>query len=714
MINDQIIGETGIVNNIDHNSQTLFFENSYNNPVIFVQPLSYNSTQAAIVRIEDVQSDRFTAFVQETSNLNGWHPKESFSYLVLEQGTWQLEDDTLLEVGTVKSDLLGNEGWENVSFTQNFADDPLVFSQVQTNNDSDFVLTRQRNTDTSGFQLTMQEEEARMDGHGQETLGWLAISEGNGEWSDNNYQAGTTGDNVTDDWHTIDFGNDFSQSPIFLASIASYNESDPSGLRSRNLNSNQADIKIHEDKSQDPETRHAKEVVNFFALDGNGVLKAKGEETEQSPYGGKPWEIKDGARIEAEHFDNGGQDISYSDVDSINDGDDYRITEGVDIRQTSDSGGGYFIRNIRDGEWLEYTTNITGGEYDIKIRVASNSPTAGDVLLKLGDRVLGRFDVKNTRGWQNWETLTLKNVDIPGGNNQILRLEAKGGYFNVNWLEFEKVAPSQELPTESQEIHPTETGNGPLWTVDFENHQAGQVYTRADMRADFSDISDSGTYSKNAEDGQRLKIVDSGADKKLRIQHNEGELLKGTTGRIGLSSPAKEYYLEFTHRFVGTDYDFTKGGKLFGLAGGAAYTGGKGEEVRQNGDGWSARITWRGNGTNSASVSPYVYHAGMTSQYGDDFDTNKNIFEVQPEQDYTYKIHVKMNTGTSSNGWLRIWIDGQLRFDKRDILYSKTESGKWVDYILPHNFHGGNTEIFKPNKTQYQTFDNISGGPTNF
>ena len=227
---DNVIGETGIVDNLTHNSQTILLDHNYNNPVIFAQPLSYNNHNDAIVRIEDIQGDRFTASIQETSNLNGYHPNESFSYLVLEKGTWQLEDDTLLEVGKVNTNLLSSDGWKNVNFTNDFADDPLIFSQVQTDNGNDLVHTRQRNTNNSGFQITMQEEEAlNNSGHGSETLGWLAIDAGNGKWSQNNYLAGQTGNSVTQDWHAIDFKNNFSQSPVLLASIGTYNGADPSG-----------------------------------------------------------------------------------------------------------------------------------------------------------------------------------------------------------------------------------------------------------------------------------------------------------------------------------------------------------------------------------------------------------------------------------------------------------------------------------------------------
>jgi len=270
--NERLIGETGIVSNFNHNSQTIFFEQNYDNPVIFTQPLSYNGSQTAIVRIEDIQTDNFTAFLQEPNNLDRVHKNESFSYLVLEQGTWQLDDGAVLEVNTVTTDLLGNQGWENISFAQNFNEDPLVFSQAQTKNGHDFIVTRQKNVSSQGFKLTMQEEEALMNsGHGSETLGWLAISAGGGDWSQNQYQAGTTDNSVDHNWHTIEFDHSL-ESPILLASLATYNGADTSGLRSTNLNNSQVQLKIEEETSKDLETYHAKEEVNFLAIDGTNSL----------------------------------------------------------------------------------------------------------------------------------------------------------------------------------------------------------------------------------------------------------------------------------------------------------------------------------------------------------------------------------------------------------------------------------------------------------
>ena len=161
--------------------------------------------------------------------------------------------------------------------------------------------------------------------------------------------------------------------------------------------------------------------------------------------GGNPWLLNDGAIVQAENYDEGGTGIAYNDVDNNNNGGAYRTTERVDIQATTDSGGGHNIGWTRNGEWLEYTVNVTAGTYDLSLRVASASAgPVGDVRVKLGNNTLGTFAVSNTGGWQNWQTVTLNNVALSGGNNQVMRLEMVGKEVNINWIGFAKSADGPE------------------------------------------------------------------------------------------------------------------------------------------------------------------------------------------------------------------------------------------------------------------------------
>ncbi|MDJ0601633.1 MAG: Calx-beta domain-containing protein, partial [Crocosphaera sp.] len=276
--NNAVIAEIGEVTNLNHESQTILLNHNFINPVIFAQPLSRNGTHPSTVRITDIQSDRFSVYLQEPALINGnshsgEHFIESFSFLVVEQGIWELSDGSILEVGNVTTDAITTSTWENIDFNSTFTNTPMVLTQVQTNNDATFVRTRQNNATNSGFEVALEEEEAfKSSGHDSETIAWLAISSGQGNWDGNEFIAGNTGDQVTHNWHTIDFGNTFINAPKFLGNLATFDGPDPSGLRYQNLTNGNVEIMIEEDTSNDSETNHTTEDINFFAIEGNGNL----------------------------------------------------------------------------------------------------------------------------------------------------------------------------------------------------------------------------------------------------------------------------------------------------------------------------------------------------------------------------------------------------------------------------------------------------------
>ncbi|WP_108869642.1 carbohydrate-binding protein [Aquimarina aquimarini] len=175
-----------------------------------------------------------------------------------------------------------------------------------------------------------------------------------------------------------------------------------------------------------------------FGSWGSGILDFKIEELTNQQTAYKEHSIP--GIIQVEEYDNGGEDIAYHDTDSANRGNQGRLTEGVDMQNTTDEGNGANVGWIRDGEWLEYTiANIEKGTYDITFRVASTATTAKSIEAKLGATNLGTVAVPNTNGWQSWRDVTITNVRITDITiNQVLRLNLNGGSFNFNWVKFEK------------------------------------------------------------------------------------------------------------------------------------------------------------------------------------------------------------------------------------------------------------------------------------
>jgi hypothetical protein len=157
--------------------------------------------------------------------------------------------------------------------------------------------------------------------------------------------------------------------------------------------------------------------------------------------GGEPRELTRSAttRIQAEHFDLGGQGVAYNDNAAANNGGALRTTDGVDIQSTSDAGGGHNIGWIVAGEWLEYTTVVRDpGLYTLRLRVASTQP-ANEIRVRLaGADLTGAWAFDGTGDHQAWTTIS-KDVNLVPGQ-QLLRVEALTSGFNLNWIELVPVA----------------------------------------------------------------------------------------------------------------------------------------------------------------------------------------------------------------------------------------------------------------------------------
>jgi hypothetical protein len=229
------------------------------------------------VRLEGVAGDALTLRLQEPGGENGLHGPETVNWMVVEAGTWRLADGTLLEAGTLRSDLLSSEGFEEVAFQAGFDARPVVLSQVQTDAGPDFVVTRQTGGDADGFRITMQEEEALNDGfHTTETLGWVAIEAGSGTGDGFEWAAGRAA-GVTDAAAQVDVAG--LSGPVHaIAGLSSFRGADPAWARGDGAGSGGFALSAEEDRSADAETTHIAETVDWFAFTAPGTIQGYAED----------------------------------------------------------------------------------------------------------------------------------------------------------------------------------------------------------------------------------------------------------------------------------------------------------------------------------------------------------------------------------------------------------------------------------------------------
>ena len=246
---------------VDENWRTVRLNNNFRNPVLVAKPLSYNGSDPAVVRIQNLDSNSFQVRVQEWSYLNDEHNDETVSYLVTERGTFTLGSGMRLEAGLISTDATGD--FESVRFSNSFRQTPVVFSSVLTYNGSAPVVTRNQNVTRSRFEVMMQEEEANEPKHAEERIGYIAIEPGTGNLSGRRFEVGratAAGEN----FRRIRFG--FGESVTII---------------------------VDEETSVDPEKSHAEETVGYFAVQGGpryfiaDMQTTNGGNTANLRYGGE-------------------------------------------------------------------------------------------------------------------------------------------------------------------------------------------------------------------------------------------------------------------------------------------------------------------------------------------------------------------------------------------------------------------------------------------
>ena len=152
----------------------------------------------------------------------------------------------------------------------------------------------------------------------------------------------------------------------------------------------------------------------------------------QTPYLGTPVALP--GTIQAENFDNGGQGVSFNDSDTVNNGGQYRTT-AVDIKASTDTGGGYSVGWTNSGEWLEYTVNVpTAGSYNFDVRVAT--PLSGKSFhIEIdGVNVTGSLAIPVTGAWDTtYTTISKTNVALTSGQH-VMKIVADTGLFDVDYV----------------------------------------------------------------------------------------------------------------------------------------------------------------------------------------------------------------------------------------------------------------------------------------
>jgi len=161
----------------------------------------------------------------------------------------------------------------------------------------------------------------------------------------------------------------------------------------------------------------------------------------------KPNTIANGAVLNAVDFDLGANGIAYYDKDTA----DYHVStqqrtvgnrgrvyrnDGVDIRKDSARYESYYVSDIEEGEWLQYTVNVAQkGNYRLELTAASASDSGRVNILVNNIPVIEKAAIPNTGDLKNFRSFTTQNISMAAGR-QVLRLYFVAGGFNLKSIKF--------------------------------------------------------------------------------------------------------------------------------------------------------------------------------------------------------------------------------------------------------------------------------------
>lgn len=280
---DVVLGSVQSIDNLTHVAQTVSFEGgaTFENAVVFATPTTRNGTDAVTVEFSEVTSTGATLYLEEPDGYDGKHVEEQVSLVAFEEGTFELADGSLLQVGTATTVKGPTETFQDVTFDVEFDDVPVILLQIQTNNGTDWEIVRAQNVTTSGFEFALQEAEAADGFHISEVVGWAALdsasADGIVDWNGVMGEAFNTGPAID---HTPDafvFNSEVGTTPLIAASMTTFYGTDTANIRMTSLTDDgsvaTASFMVSEEHTLDDEMRHTyQEEVTGIAFADSGLL----------------------------------------------------------------------------------------------------------------------------------------------------------------------------------------------------------------------------------------------------------------------------------------------------------------------------------------------------------------------------------------------------------------------------------------------------------
>ena len=140
--------------------------------------------------------------------------------------------------------------------------------------------------------------------------------------------------------------------------------------------------------------------------------------------------------IDFENYDVGGAGKAYYDMDTENQGKEYR-EDRVDIVKNGD---GFAVGYTQKGEWLEYTVNVeTSGTLPFELSYATGMESASVRFFMDNEPITDTLSLSGTDDFDTYATYKGKTTKELTKGEHVLKVLITSDYVNLDWIAFGKI-----------------------------------------------------------------------------------------------------------------------------------------------------------------------------------------------------------------------------------------------------------------------------------
>ncbi len=262
----------------DHIWITVPLKHKFMNPVVVASGLEQNNTLSSSVRIRKLHPTGFDIRLQGQENKN--HVQGVISYIVLEEGKWEIEGVKMESHFYTTSQAGGKSSWKNDNhvFHHSYSKSPTVFYQLMSNGDINSTSKYPNKNNSFKKSPNKNEKNSGLFGaeaikiHGEETIGWIAI-ESDKTINLNNIQIKTK--RISDsakgqdhDCKSFNFLNTLTSNLIVVTSRQEMDSSQEGWSTACGNTISSVGFRIEEDQVPDNEKKHTAKTVAYLTASG--------------------------------------------------------------------------------------------------------------------------------------------------------------------------------------------------------------------------------------------------------------------------------------------------------------------------------------------------------------------------------------------------------------------------------------------------------------